>query len=87
MPMIYEMDTDKGGYFIRCGGCLMKSYSAADIENHYCGNCHRFHDDYFGPNALRTDAQVAIEQERARKPTTRPKLVLIAPPSHLKRLK
>ena len=32
------------GPSIVCHRCGMRSYSAGDIENRYCGRCHRFHE-------------------------------------------
>jgi len=31
--------------FIKCLICLKKSYYQKDIENKYCGFCHKFHQD------------------------------------------
>ena len=30
---------------IRCQTCRSISYNATDVEQRYCGVCHRFHDD------------------------------------------
>jgi len=30
---------------IRCLTCGRTSYNRNDVEQRYCGNCHRFHDD------------------------------------------
>jgi broad specificity phosphatase PhoE len=34
-----------GGAAIQCLTCLYISYHPQDVSQHYCGNCHRFHDD------------------------------------------
>lgn len=35
---------------ITCLGCGFTSFHPKDIENHYCGHCHIWHDDYvLGP--------------------------------------
>jgi hypothetical protein len=39
--MTYTID----GSMITCHICGMTSHNPNDVENHYCGNCHIFHDD------------------------------------------
>lgn len=34
---------------ITCLRCRMTSYNLNDIEQHYCGHCHVFHDDLWPP--------------------------------------
>lgn len=31
------------GKSITCGTCGMTSYNFNDVENKFCGHCHRFH--------------------------------------------
>lgn len=39
----FVLGRDKKGFeYIQCMNCGKKSYSRGDIENHYCGNCHKF---------------------------------------------
>lgn len=39
----FVIGQDKEGFkYIQCMNCGKKSYSHGDIENHYCGNCHKF---------------------------------------------
>jgi len=41
--MTYEIDPE--GDWIKCLICGLTSYNPADVQNHYCGNCHIFHDE------------------------------------------
>jgi hypothetical protein len=41
-PCTYEITAH--GKAIRCLLCGRTSFNAGDVENHYCGACHRFHD-------------------------------------------
>ncbi len=50
--MIDRPDLTKKGYKIieggkhsgiKCLDCTMVSYNVNDINNRYCGNCHKFH--------------------------------------------
>src|SRR5262245_29252811 len=42
----YELGmNDKSESYIRCLFCGRKSFHPADIEHHYCGFCHIFHDN------------------------------------------
>lgn len=41
-----KVETVKGREVsITCYTCGLASYNPNDIENKYCGNCHKFHDD------------------------------------------
>jgi hypothetical protein len=33
---------------IRCHTCHLTSYHPKDVEERYCGNCHRFHENGTG---------------------------------------
>jgi hypothetical protein len=35
----------EGGRAIYCLTCGMTSHNPHDVENRYCGNCHKFHED------------------------------------------
>jgi hypothetical protein len=37
------------GNSITCLKCGMRSYNHHDVEQHYCGHCHVFHDDIWPP--------------------------------------
>lgn len=41
--MRYTISADGGS--ITCGNCGLVSYNKNDVEQHYCGRCHIFHDD------------------------------------------
>jgi hypothetical protein len=41
--MSYSTGQENGQPFIECGFCGMRSFNSNDIEQRYCGNCHRFH--------------------------------------------
>jgi ribosomal protein S27AE len=47
-PEFVEQDTFQidpvARLFIRCNMCGAQSFNQGDIDNHYCGNCHLFHD-------------------------------------------
>lgn len=30
---------------IKCLACLLVSYNRNDVEQRYCGHCHKFHED------------------------------------------
>jgi hypothetical protein len=37
------------GKSITCKRCKRTSYNLNDVQNHYCGHCHVFHDDIWPP--------------------------------------
>lgn len=37
------------GKSITCLRCKRTSYNPNDVENHFCGHCHAFHDDIWPP--------------------------------------
>ncbi len=44
LGMSFRIDDDEAGQrYIHCYKCGFDSYSAMDIEQLYCGNCHKFH--------------------------------------------
>lgn len=44
LGMSFRLDDDEHGqHYIHCYRCGDDSYSAMDIEQLYCGNCHKFH--------------------------------------------
>ena len=44
LGMSFRLDDDEHGqHYIHCYRCGFDSYSAMDIEQLYCGNCHKFH--------------------------------------------
>ncbi len=49
LGMSFRLDDDEHGqHYIHCYRCGLDSYSAMDIEQLYCGNCHKFHRDTDG---------------------------------------
>lgn len=55
----FEILPTAQGYSIKCLLCQRISSNPNDVENHYCGACHIFHDEY----ALKV-AMVRSEAER-----------------------
>ena len=45
---------------IRCGLCGATSYHPADVENHYCGRCHKFLDDVAEEERLRSTGTIIV---------------------------
>lgn len=43
--VLFTTGEDVHGPYIECGNCRLRSYSPADIEHQYCGNCKVFHKD------------------------------------------
>lgn len=43
----FEVSPD--GKSITCKKCKLTSHCARDVENHYCGYCHVFHDELWPP--------------------------------------
>lgn len=44
LGMSFRLDDDEHGqHYIHCYKCGFDSYSGMDIEQLYCGNCHKFH--------------------------------------------
>ncbi len=37
---------------ITCKRCRMTSHNLTDVQQHYCGHCHVFHDDLWPPSRL-----------------------------------
>jgi hypothetical protein len=60
MPPDYEL----GPGYIICLHCQMVSYNLGDIEQLYCGHCHRFHDKE------RSGSSTDIKQEKAKQSKT-----------------
>lgn len=49
LGMSFQLNTDEHGQnYIHCYKCGFDSYSAMDIQQLYCGNCHKFHRDSNG---------------------------------------
>lgn len=48
-PPIDTYVVSENGDSITCLGCHLTSYDPNDVEQHYCGNCHMFHDDLWPP--------------------------------------
>jgi len=46
-PDTFEIDPN--GPSITCQRCKRTSYNRDDIEKHYCGCCHVWHDDIYPP--------------------------------------
>lgn len=44
MTYTLSQHPDTGQPNIICGTCKKTSYNPGDIENKYCGHCHKFHD-------------------------------------------
>lgn len=44
-PDYLILDFPTGVRGIYCTHCTWVSYSQGDIENRYCGHCHKFHED------------------------------------------
>jgi hypothetical protein len=42
----YEIIATAKGHSIRCLLCKRISANPSDVKEHYCGDCHIFHDDY-----------------------------------------
>lgn len=38
-----------GGKAIKCRRCGLVSHNPKDVERHYCGHCHVYHDDLWPP--------------------------------------
>ena len=49
---------------IVCLTCGLQSFNINDIGWHYCGHCHRFHDDVVETVALLRDASLAPSRRR-----------------------
>lgn len=47
--MIETFTVAEDGKSITCKRCKKISYNYKDIEHHYCGYCHVFHDDLWPP--------------------------------------
>lgn len=47
--LIHTYTIAEDGKSITCLRCKKTSYSQGDVENHYCGHCHSFHDDIWPP--------------------------------------
>jgi hypothetical protein len=45
---------------ITCLVCGLTSWNANDVENRYCGFCHRFHEDSLNVDELRARAQEIV---------------------------
>lgn len=50
----------EGGRAIQCNQCEMVSHNMGDIQERYCGNCNRFHDDGTG-EAIPEDVLASIQ--------------------------
>lgn len=50
--LIQTFTISPDGKSITCRRCKMTSHSHRDVEHHYCGNCHVFHDDIWPPARL-----------------------------------
>lgn len=48
-PETFEIGKKDGRPFIKCLGCDLTSFLARDIEQHYCGRCHVWHDHLYPP--------------------------------------
>ncbi len=46
-PDTFKISED--GKSITCLRCKRTSYHPRDVEHHYCGFCHVFHDDIYPP--------------------------------------
>ena len=47
---IPTFEISKDGEAITCLRCKQTSHNQNDVENHYCGRCHAFHDDIWPPS-------------------------------------
>ncbi len=41
----HEIGIQGDRYYILCHNCKLKSWNPNDVDNRFCGNCHRYHDD------------------------------------------
>jgi len=60
MELTYELGHDLAFGYIRCLVCGFKSFHPSDIENKYCGKCHRYHNS---PQAVPADRTDRIEMK------------------------
>jgi len=56
--MTYELITSDGRSAIKCLRCGLTSHNSNDVEQLFCGNCHRWH----------TEERIGVFQERVRVP-------------------
>jgi len=47
--LIHTFTIADDGKSITCRRCKRTSHNANDVEHHYCGNCHVYHDDLWPP--------------------------------------
>lgn len=47
--LIQTFTISPDGKSITCLMCKTTSHHPEDVENHYCGRCHVFHDDIWPP--------------------------------------
>lgn len=45
----FLLTNSEHGLAFTCLRCLRTSHSPKDVEHHYCGHCHAFHDDIWPP--------------------------------------
>lgn len=45
----YTFTIDLNGPSITCKICGLTSHNSQDVQRHYCGRCHVFHDDLWPP--------------------------------------
>lgn len=50
--LIHTYRISDDGKSITCLRCQRTSWNAGDVEHHYCGYCHAFHDDIWPPARL-----------------------------------